>query len=94
MAWRSRAGRLEEGLREYEVVWGLVECALLLLVTGVGNETALFVGTSVLFNILKDLDFLDGGKIMVWGCLRVSVIYVVSGLQPVISSPYALWLFQ
>ena len=67
------------------VVWGLAECALILLVSVIGSEFKLFVGDSVVFSKVKDLNFLEGGRVLVAGCLSVSVIVVVSVLEPIIS---------
>ena len=66
-------------------MWGLAECALLLLVSGIGKEFELFVGDSVVFCKVEDLNFLDGGKVLVGGCLSVSIIVLVSVLEPIIS---------
>ena len=66
-------------------MWGLAECALLLLVSVVGKEFKLFVGDSVVFCKVEDLNFLEGGKVLVGGCLSVSIIVVVSALEPIVS---------
>ena len=66
-------------------MWGLAECALLLLVSVVGKEFKLFVGDSVVFCKVEDLNFLEGGNVLVEGCLRKSGIVVVPQLEPVIS---------
>ena len=63
----------------------MAECALLLLVSGIEKEFKLFVGDLVVFFKVEDLNFLEGGKVLVGGCLSVSIIVGVSVLEPIIS---------